>query len=111
MVRMILRIRKWLTLFLLASITFLIVPPEFIHHYFHHFETEDDFFKESGDYIESKHQHCLLLKVEIPEYVIISDVMTQTNVSYPEKQIDYYSNPLLFATHRDVDLRGPPQKA
>lgn len=111
MVSMIMCIRKWLASFLLASITFLIVPPEFVHHYFHHFETEDDFFRESGHYIESKHQHCLILKVEIPEYVIISDVLTQTNVSYPKKLIDYYSNPLLVATHRNIDLRGPPQKA
>lgn len=103
-------IRKLLASFLLASITFLIVPPEFVHHYFHHSETEDDFFRDSGNYLEPKHTHCLILKVEIPEYVIISDVMTQSNLLYPKKQIDYYSNPILFATHRDVDLRGPPQK-
>lgn len=103
--------RTGLASFLLVSITFLIVPPEFVHHYFHHTDTVDHFFGEEGHFLEPKHLHCLILKVEIPEYVVDQEIRTQTHVSYSEKLAECYVNPLLFVTHRHIKLRGPPHAA
>lgn len=101
--------RTWLVSFLLVSITFLIVPAEFVHHFFHHSETDDVFFSDDGKVLETKHNHCLILKVEIPEYVVSSEVRTQTCVSYPKQLIVDYHNPQLFGVYSDIDPRGPPQ--
>ena len=101
--------RTWLASLLLVSITFLIVPPELVHHYFHHTDTEDHFFGDDGPLLEQKHQHCLILKIEIPEYLVGQEIITHSKVYYSAQLADNYSNPLLFATHRHIELRGPPQ--
>jgi hypothetical protein len=101
--------RNWLVSFLFVSITFLIVPAGFVHHFFHHSETEDSFFAGDGKVLETKHNHCLILKVEIPEYVVSPEVRTQTYICYPKQLIVEYHNPQLVVIHSDIDPRGPPQ--
>jgi hypothetical protein len=99
--------RTWLARILLVSITFVIVPPEFVHHFFHHNETEDDLFRSQGNYLEPQHQHCLILKVEIPEYVVNAEEKPGKAVIYSQAP-NIHTISLLLTTHRNIDLRGPP---
>jgi hypothetical protein len=102
------RFNNWVVSFLLASISFLIVPAEIVHHFFHHSDTEDIFFGEAGHFLEPMHSHCLILKVEIPEYVAYSEIRIIKDAFYQEVGTEEYSNPPLFEEPGSIELRGPP---
>lgn len=66
------KLPKYISLFLLAVISFFIVPKEAFHELYGHEDTEHETHRHcasaSGINIEEEHQHCEILNFNVPLY-------------------------------------------
>lgn len=100
--------RLFLGAFLLAMMTIVIMPVEYVHALYNHHDTEDVFEFGALPALEQSHTHCILLKTEFRD-LYFDQNQPLTSVSF-HLGIYYfiYQNPLLSVVNSPKEQRGPP---
>jgi len=94
--------------FLLALMTIVIVPVDYIHSLYNHNDTEDTFEFTHSTAIETSHIHCVILKTEFREFYN-NDYQQLVSEEFYLGSIDFiYQNPSLANISSPKEQRGPP---
>ena len=95
------------SLFLLTTLLFAVVPVEFIHDLYGHDDTIDA-QQPNGTYLERAHHHCAILKIEFPQY-LRHEVQPVFGADFiPGNYTIVYHNPYLPVVVHTIGQRGPP---
>jgi hypothetical protein len=100
--------RPFIVAFLIVAMGFVIVPVQFIHSLYDHTDTIDHLEADGGPSLGNEHHHCLILKIEWSEYLIVSQVAITHDEHVPKTFFFHYINPYLFLHNQHKEQRGPP---
>jgi hypothetical protein len=103
---MLFRIRQYIAVFLLLTISLFIVPKEYIHDFYGHDDTRDIQSKETT--LTNIHHHCQILNYNTPNYIFQHKAFLLP-VSFIEQSVLTYrqfSYIIPFSTY--FNLRAPP---
>lgn len=104
------RYRSYIAIFLLAVISLVIIPKEFIHALYDHEDTPHNVCQDhpKGAHIETQHHHCDLLQFQVPPFLAaFVDLDFEPGVTVIDIQLPAESIccSISFNLSR---LRGPP---
>ncbi len=103
-----LKLRKLISLFLLALSLQWIIPHEFIHSFCDHTDTVDQINNSRNLAVGQHHEHCLILELSVPpmlqEVTFIEFLIVKNNYYFKK----YLALPITFAFHEIFECRGPP---
>lgn len=100
--------RLFLGAFLLAMMTIVIVPVEYVHALYNHHDTEDVFESGAASALEQSHTHCILLKTEFRELYFDQNQILASVGFHLGTYYFIYQNPLLPVVNSPKEQRGPP---
>ncbi len=103
-----LKLRKLISLFLLALCLQWIIPHELVHSFCDHTDTIDQIDQIGYLAVGQHHEHCLILELSVPpmlQDVTFVEFLKVTNSYFYKK---YVALPIAFAFHEIFECRGPP---